>query len=97
MATAALSESELELDENCRKNGLYPEQAKQWKLQCIHGFHSDEQHVNVLKKQTKEDKAKIKSLKKALRFKEKSWAETAALLVLRKKLNAFYGEEPEDD
>jgi transposase-like protein len=99
VATATLSESELELelDEYCRKNGLYPEQVKQWKLQCIHGFHSDEQHANVLKKQTKEDKANIKSLKKALRFKEKSWTETAALLVLRKKLKAFYGEEPEDD
>ena len=97
VATATLSELELKLDEYCRKNGLYPEQVKQWKLQCIHGFHSDEQHANVLKKQTKEYKAKIKSLKKALRFKEKSWAETAALLVLRKKLNAFYGEEPEVD
>ena len=97
MATAALSESELELDENCRKNGLYPEQVKQWKLQCIHDFHRDEQHANVLKKQTKEDKTEIQSLKKDLRFKEKALAETAALWVLRKKLKAFYGEEPEDD
>ncbi len=95
VATATLSESEL--GEYCRKNGLYPEQVKQWKLQCIHGFHNDEQHANVLKKQTKEDKAEIKSLKKDLRFKEKALAETAALLVLRKKLKAFYGEEPEDD
>jgi len=51
----------------------------------------------VLKKKTKEDKVEIKSLKKDLRFKEKALAETAALLVLRKKLKAFYGEEPEDD
>ena len=51
----------------------------------------------MLKKQTKEDKAEIKSLKKDLRFKEKALAETAALWVLRKKLKAFYGEEPEDD
>jgi hypothetical protein len=95
VATATLSGSEL--GEYCRKNGLYPEQVKQWKLQCIHGFHSDEQHANMLKKQTKEDKAEIKSLKKDLRFKEKALAETAALWVLRKKLKAFYGEEPEDD
>jgi hypothetical protein len=51
----------------------------------------------VLKKQTKEDKAEIKLLKKDVRFKEKALAETAALSVLRKKLKAFYGEEPEDD
>ena len=93
--TAALSESEL--SEYCRKKGLYPEQVKQWKQQCIQGFQSNEQQANVLKQQTKEDKKEIKLLKKDLRFKEKALAETAALLVLRKKLKAFYGEEPEDD
>jgi len=31
--TAALSESEL--GEYCRKKGLYPEQIKQWKQQCL--------------------------------------------------------------
>ncbi|ENO1897014.1 hypothetical protein ACA915_004424, partial [Vibrio vulnificus] len=49
------------------------------------------------KKQAKADKLEIKELKKELRFKEKALAETAALLVLRKKLRAFYGEEPEED
>ena len=93
--TAALSESEL--GEYCRKKALYPEQVKLWKLQCLQGFQSDEQQAKVLKQQTKEDKAEIKSLKKDLRFKEKALAETAALLVLRKKLKAFYGEEPEED
>lgn len=93
--TAALSESEL--SEYCRKKGLYPEQIKQWKQQCIQGFQSNVQQANVLKQQTKEDKKEIKFLKKDLRFKEKALAETAALLVLRKKLKAFYGEEPEDD
>jgi putative transposase len=90
VATATLSESEL--GEYCRKNGLYPEQVKQWKLQCIHSFHSDEQHANVLKEQTKEDKANIQSLKKDLRFKEKALAETAALLVLRKSSRPFTGK-----
>jgi hypothetical protein len=51
----------------------------------------------VLKHQSKEDKTEIKWLKKNLRFKEKALAETTALLVLRKKLKAFYGEEPEYD
>lgn len=49
------------------------------------------------KKQAKADKLEIKELKKELRFKEKALAETAALLVLRKKLRAFYGEEPGED
>jgi len=93
--TAALSESEL--GEYCRSKGLFTEQVKQWKLQCLQGFQSNEQQAKELKQQTKEDKAEIKLLKKDLRFKEKALAETAALLVLRKKLKAFYGEEPEDD
>ena len=93
--TAVLSESEL--GEYCRKKGLYSEQVKQWKQQCLQGFQSDEQQAKALKQQKKEDKAEIKLLKKDLRFKEKALAETAALLVLRKKLKAFYGEEPEDD
>jgi transposase-like protein len=93
--TASLSESEL--GEYCRKKGLFIDQVKQWKQQCIQGFQSDEQQTKTIKQQTKEDKAEIKSLKKDLRYKEKALAETAALLVLRKKLKAFYGEEPEDD
>ena len=93
--TAVFSESEL--SEYCRRKGLYPEQIKEWKLQCLQGFQSNEQQTKAIKQQAVKDKAEIKSLKKDLRFKEKALAETAALLVLRKKLKAFYGEEPEDD
>ncbi len=49
------------------------------------------------KMQAKADKHEIKELKKELLCKEKALEETTALLVLRKKLRAFYGKEPEDD
>ena len=49
------------------------------------------------KKQAKKDKDRIKSLEKELRRKDKALAETAALLVLRKKLQAFYVEGSEED
>jgi transposase len=39
---------------------------------------------------------RIKALERELRRKEAALAETAALLVLRKKLNALWGEEGED-
>ena len=58
---------------------------------------SNKEREADIKKQAKADKNEIKALKKELRIKEKALAETAALLVLRKKLRAFYGEEPEDD
>jgi hypothetical protein len=48
-------------------------------------------------KQSRADKKQIRQLEKELRRKERALAEAAALLVLRKKLKAFYGEDPEDD
>ena len=49
-----------------------------------------------LRQQTKEDKREINRLKKELKYKEKALAETAALLVLRKKLNALWENENKD-
>jgi hypothetical protein len=42
------------------------------------------------------DERRIKELEQDLRRKEKALAETAALLVLRKKAQAIWGE-PEDE
>ena len=86
------SMTELEVSEYCRSKGLYPEQIRAWKEACIQGAQS----VGVQKKQrqieAKQDKKRIKALERELRRKEKALAETAALLVLRKKLNALWEE-----
>lgn len=92
-----LSMTENELSQYCRESGLYAEQIHQWRSECMHGFASSKEQAAQSKKQAKADKQEIKSLKKELRHKEKALAETAALLVLRKKLKAFYGEDCEDD
>lgn len=86
--TAALSESEL--GQYCREKGLYADQIKQWKTHCLSGFNKTKTQQKETLKNAKADQLKIKSLKKELRHKEKALAETAALLVLRKKLNAFW-------
>ncbi len=91
------SMTENELSQYCREKGLYPEEVHQWRSECMNGFMSSKERAAETKKQAKADKREIKELKKELRHKEKALAETAALLVLRKKLRAFYGEEPEDD
>ena len=49
-----------------------------------------------LKKELKESEKERKKLEKELARKEKALAETAALLVLRKKANAIWGD-PEDE
>jgi len=92
--TAALNESEL--SQYCRQKGLYPEQVKEWKAACIQGQLSEAERRQQDRAQAKKDKKRIKALERELNRKEKALAETAALLVLRKKLNAFW-EEKEGD
>lgn len=91
------SMTENELSQYCREKGLFPDQIKEWRNECMQGFKSTKAQEAEAKKQARTDKQEIKALKKELRHKEKALAETAALLVLRKKLRAFYGEEPEED
>lgn len=82
----------VELSEYCRAKGLYPEQIKAWKQACITGNTTK---PNKRAKQTleqKADKKRIKELERELRRKEKALAETAALLVLRKKSDAYWRE-----
>ena len=92
--TAALSESEL--SQYCREKGLYPEQLKRWREGCLAGFQTSKTQDKEARKQARIDKDQIKSLKKDLRIKEKALAEAAALLILRKKLKAFWGEDDEE-
>lgn len=92
--TAAMSESEL--NEYCREKGLYPEQVKEWKAACIQGQLSEAERRKQEREQAKKDKKRIKELERELNRKEKALAETAALLVLRKKLNALWGEKEDD-
>ena len=89
--------TEHELSTYCRSKGLYPEQIHTWREECLHGFRSSKEKDAEAKQQYRADKLEIKALKKELRYKEKALAETSALLVLRKKLRAFYGEEDEVD
>lgn len=49
-----------------------------------------------LKVSLREEKARVNQLEKELKMKEKALAETAALLVLRKKANAIWGDPEEE-
>lgn len=93
--TATLSEEALSA--YCREKGLYVEQVKQWKANCI-GSIADNPKLTIKdKEEQKADKKRIAKLERELARKEKALAEAAALLVLRKKLEAFYGEGGEED
>ena len=89
--TAAMSE--VEVSEYCRKKGLFPEQIQQWKHSCISGNQSEADKRKQQAQERKADKKRIKELERELKRKDAALAETAALLVLRKKLNAYWGED----
>lgn len=94
LETAALNASELA--EYCRRKGLFPEQIAAWRAACMSANTSVAQQTKARQAQSKEDKKRIRQLEKELQRKEKALAETAALLVLRKKVQAIWGEQEED-
>ena len=73
--------AEVELSEYCRAKGLYPEQIKAWKKDFI---------ASTTVKSTKRVK---QASERELRRKDKALAETAALLVLGKKYDAYWKEK----
>lgn len=91
--TAALNEHQL--SEYCRSKGLYPEQIARWRKACIEGAGHMVVRDRETQRQERQDRKQIKQLKRELQRKEKALAEAAALLVLRKKLQALWegGEE----
>lgn len=85
-----------ELAEYCRKKGLFAEQIEQWKQVCMGANASADEQEKQQKVQARSDKKRIKHLETDLRRKERALAETAALLVLRKKANAIWGESEDE-
>jgi transposase len=78
----------------CRERGIYPHHLKQWKLDFIAGSTADSNAQNT--SQMKALKNDVKNLKKELNRKDKALAETAALLVLQKKVNDIWGTDEDN-
>ena len=94
LETASLNE--VEMAEYCRKKGLFVDQILKWKQACINANLTSEAQNRSNKEKSKKDQKEIKSLKSELNRKEKALAETAALLVLRKKADAIWGEDEDE-
>lgn len=89
--TAGLNNQEL--SEYCRKKGIYTNEIKSWKSSFITGKTETE---TIIKQELKSKDAELKSVKKELHRKEKALAEAAAILVLRKKVQAIWNSDEED-
>jgi transposase len=73
----------------CREQGLYPEELDAWKRDAIAGLGEPRASSAA---EAREDRRRVKALERELHRKDKALAETAALLVLRKKLAAVFHE-----
>ena len=89
LETAAMNEADLA--EYCRKRGVFPAQIKAWRLACEQANDWDRASTAKMSQATRDDRKRVKDLERELARKDRALAETAALLVLRKKLGAIWG------
>ena len=94
LETTAFNESELL--SYCREKGLYPQQIKAWRAACEQANDWDRVQNKRLQDNTRSADKRIKELERELHRKEKALAETVALLVLRKKAQAIWGESEDE-
>jgi transposase-like protein len=93
LESAGLSASEV--GEYCRRKGVLVEQLQQWREACEQANAAVLLQSREARAQAKVSEQRIRGLERELRRKDAALAEAAALLVLRKKAAAMWGE-PED-
>ena len=89
METASIDDAQL--GEFLRKKGLHQTHLEQWHLQMLDGLQSG--FAKKKARKMKVDAKRIRSREKELNRKDKALAETAALLVLKKKVQEIWGDE----
>ncbi len=91
------SMNEAELSEYCRKRGIYREQIAAWQQTCKKANATAGEVEKSQRSVVREEKKKVKVLSRELRRKDKALAEAAALLILKKKADALWGEHEEEE
>ena len=75
----------------CRKHGVYPAELDQWCASATAALAEPEE-ARASPQATRQDKKRIKALERELLLKDRALAETAALLVLSKKVAAIFNK-----
>ena len=88
----AASLTDAELGAFLRNKGLHEAHLQQWREQMLTGLKP----IPVRNKKNASESKRVRELEKDLRRKEKALAETAALLVLKKKAQEIWGDEDDD-
>src|SRR5690349_15866319 len=89
LEASALSEGEL--GAFLRSKGIHSAVLEEWRRQALSGLRGTEV-ASKLQTESKE----LRELKRELKRKDKALAETAALLVLKKKAQEIWGDEDDD-
>lgn len=88
--------SETELAEYCRRKGIYLEQLREWRVVCERANATVQERNREEREQAKAAKKRIRELERESRRDKAALAEAAALLVLRKKMQAIWGRDEDD-
>jgi len=94
IATAAMSEAAKSAW--CREHGMYPTELDKWRASATAALAAPEE-ARASPQATRADRQRIKELERDLRRKERALAETAALLVLSKKVEAIFNRNKGED
>jgi DNA-binding transcriptional MerR regulator len=78
----------------CREQGIFLSDLKSWQEAATAALSQPEEG-RASPAQTREDRKRIKELEREVRRKDKALSETAALLVLSKKVQAILGDGEE--
>lgn len=84
--------AEEELGGFLRRKGLHRAQLEEWRRVASAAFTD----TSTRKGRRSPEQKRIRQLEQQLRRKDKALAETAALLVLKKKLDAVFGDEDDE-
>ena len=84
--------NEAERVEYCRAHGVYPEEVQAWREAVESALAGGMVPAKVFREARAAQARRVKELEHELRRKERALAETAALLTLRKKAQAIWGE-----
>ncbi len=90
IATAALDETAR--NAWCREHGVFPKDLAQWRESATQALVAPED-ARASPRQSKLDRRRIKELEREVSRKDKALAETAALLVLSRKLEAIFNTD----
>lgn len=94
MEASALSEEEL--GAFLRREGLHTAQLEEWRATLTEAATSALSGTSSKKKSKSPEAKRVRELEKELRRKDKALAEVTALLALKKKLEALWGDEDDD-